>query len=58
MPCRVYSLFYSDLTSDLVFDPTGPIFDWGLAFIKINILPKFHDDWIKTVPSGMYLWFC
>ena len=25
----------------------------GLAFIKINILTKFHEDWIKTVPSGV-----
>ena len=22
----------------------------GLYFIQINILTKFHEDWIKTVP--------
>ena len=31
-----------------------PIFNSGLDFIKMNILTKFHEDWIKTVPSGMY----
>ena len=43
--------------SDLVFGSTWPIFNRGLAFIKINILTKFHEDWIKTEPSGVYLWF-
>ena len=43
--------------SDLVFGSTWPIFTWGLAFIKINILTKFHEDLIKTVPSGVYSWF-
>ena len=36
--------------SDLVFDPKWPIFNCGPAFIKINILTNFHDEWIKTVP--------
>ena len=29
----------------------------GLDFIKMNILTEFHEDWIKTVPSGVYSWF-
>ena len=29
----------------------------ALDFIKINILTKFHEDWIKTMPSGVYTWF-
>ena len=33
------------------------LFFFGLEFIKMNILTKFHEDWIKTVPSGVYLWF-
>ena len=44
-------------TSDLVFNPTWPIFIFDPAFIMINILTKFHEDWIKTVPSGVYSWF-
>ena len=43
--------------SDLDFGSTWPIFNWGLAFIKIKILTKFHEDWIKTVPSEVYSWF-
>ena len=41
----------------LVFKPIWTIFYSALDFIKINILTKFHEDWIKTVPSGMYKWF-
>ena len=43
--------------SDLVFDPTWPIFNSGLYFIKMNILTKFHEDWIKTVPYRVYSLF-
>ena len=49
--------FFQIWPSDLVFGSTWPIFTWGLAFIKINILTKFHEDLIKTVPSGVYSWF-
>ena len=28
-----------------------------LAFIQINILTKFHEDWIKTVPCRVYSLF-
>ena len=44
-----------DLETSFWLDMT--FFNWGLAFIKINILTQFHEDWIKTVPSGMYSWF-
>ena len=42
---------------DLVFDLTCPDFRLGLDLIEINILAKFHDDCIKTVPSGVYTCF-
>ena len=35
----------------------GPFFNSGLDFIKVNILTKFHEDWIKTVPSRVYTFF-
>ena len=28
----------------------------GLAFIKMSIFTKFHENWIKTMPSEMYSW--
>ena len=31
-------------SSDLVFDPTWPIFKCDLDIIKTNILVKFHDN--------------
>ena len=37
--------------------PLGPLVNSGLDFIKMNILTKFHEYWIKTVPSGVYSWF-
>ena len=42
---------------DLVFDPIRPIFHSGLYLIQIKILTKFHEDWVKTEPSGVYSWF-
>ena len=39
------------------FDPTWPISGPGLDLIEINILTKFHEDCIKTVPSEVYTWF-
>ena len=29
----------------------------GLDFITTNILTKFHEDWIKTMPSREYTCF-
>ena len=29
----------------------------GLELIEINILTKFHEDCIKTVPFEVYTWF-
>ena len=46
--------FAKILPSDLVFDPTGPIFYSGLYFSQMIILTKFHENWVKTVPSGVY----
>ena len=43
--------------SDLVFDPTWPSFEADLDIIMVNILTKFHELWIKTVPSRMYTRF-
>ena len=31
--------------SDLVFDPTWPIFKLDLDIIKTNILVEYHDKW-------------
>ena len=39
--------------NDLVLGSTWPIFNWDLAFIEINILTQFHEDWIKTEPSAL-----
>ena len=33
------------------------LFFFDLDFIKMNILTKFYEDWIRTVPSRVYLWF-
>ena len=33
------------------------LFYSGLYFIQKKVLTKFHEDWIKTVPSGVYSWF-
>ena len=41
--------------SDLVFLPNMTVFNYGLDFITINILTKFHL--IKTTPSRVYIWF-
>ena len=31
---------------DLVFDPKWPSFELDLELIGLNILTKFHDDWM------------
>ena len=49
-------LFRFDLVTWFWLNMTYFLF-WGLAFIKINILTQFQEDWIKTVPSGVYSWF-
>ena len=36
---------------DLPFDPTWPIFDFGLDTYKTNILTKFHQNQVKNVAS-------
>ena len=42
---------------DLIFHPTWPSFKLDLDFIGTNILTKFHELWIKTVPSRVYTRF-
>ena len=37
--------------SDLLFDPTTPIFERVQGLIITNILTKFEEDWIKIVAS-------
>ena len=49
--------FFKNWPNDLVFDPTWPTFNSGLDVIKMNILTKFHEDRINTVPSVVYSWF-
>ena len=43
--------------SELVFDPTWSSFKFDLDIMRINILTKFHELWIKTVPSRVYIRF-
>ena len=51
------SRYFYDLTYDLVFDLTWPDFGPGLDLTERNILVKFHEDCIKTVPTEVYTWF-
>jgi hypothetical protein len=37
--------------SDLLFDPTPPTFELNRDIIKINILSKSDEDWVKIVAS-------
>ena len=36
---------------ELVFDQTWHIFELGLDIVKINILTKFHQNWVANVAS-------
>ena len=40
--------------TDLVFDPTWPIFELDRDIDKMIILSKFDDDWAKTVASRVF----
>ena len=44
-------------TTDLVFDPTFPIFEVVRDIVKMIILSKFDDDWTKTVASRVFTMF-
>ena len=35
--------------SDLLFDPTPPMFELDPDIIKTNILSKFEEDWAENV---------
>ena len=43
--------------TDLVFDPTWPIFELDRDIVKTIILSKFDDDWAKTVASRVFARF-
>ena len=43
--------------SDLVFDPTWPIFQVVRDFMKTNILTNFHDNRTENVASRVNTWF-
>ena len=49
--------FSKNWPNGLVFNLTWPIFNSGQDFIRTNILTKFHEDWIKILPSRVYSWF-
>ena len=49
--------FSKNCPNDLVFHPTWPILNSGLYLITMHIQTKFHEDWIKTMPSREYTWF-
>ena len=40
--------------SDLVFDPTSPIFELDWDIVKMIILSKFDEDWTKNVISRVF----
>ena len=42
------------LPCDLVCKSSWPSFKHGLDFIRINILTKFYENWVKLVPSSEY----
>ena len=43
--------------TDLVFDPTSPIFETEWDIVKMIILSKFDEDWTKTVASRVFTRF-
>ena len=49
--------FSKILPSDLVFEPTWPIFELIQDYVKTNILTKFHDYWTINVTSRAYTRF-
>ena len=57
VPSRAYTRLFKIWPSDLVFDPTWPVFILGRDFIKTNILTKFHDNQTESVASRAYTRF-
>ena len=53
-PLECTQCFSKTWPSDRVFDPSWPNFKLDLDIMMINILTKFLDLWIKTVPSRVY----
>ena len=43
--------------TDLVFDPTRPLFEPDWDIVKMIILCKFDEDWTKTVASRVFTRF-
>ena len=43
--------------TDLVFDPTSPIFELNWDIVKMIILSKFDEDWTKNVASRVFTRF-
>ena len=43
--------------TDLVFDPTSPIFEIYWDIVKMIILSKFDEDWTKTMASRVFTRF-
>ena len=43
--------------TDLVFNPTSPIFELDWDIVKMIILSKFDEDWSKTVASSVFTRF-
>ena len=50
-------IFLKAWPSDLVFDPTWPIFKLVRDFMKTNILTNFHDNQTENMASRMYTRF-
>ena len=57
MPSRVCTWFSKNWPYVITFDPTGSSVAYKLDFIELNILAKFYEDRINTVPSREYAMF-
>ena len=49
----MYTSFYDDLPSDLVFNSTWPIFKLNLDIVQTNFLTEFHKDSMENEASIM-----
>jgi len=52
-PRSANKIFSKIWPSDLLFDPTLPMFEVDPDIIKTNILRKFEKQWVKTVAASL-----
>ena len=56
-PLKLDNVLKAIWPSDLVFDPTWPIFKLDWDIVKMIILSKLDEDWSKTVASRVFTRF-